>query len=194
MRNTHVQPQFSRPYSTLVTRRTVSDCEPHVPRAVSQPDLQARAVQPAPFIPSSRTQCARPTPAQSPHLSTCAPPIATHRHPPSPYRHPRAAPWPCSRNRRPPGETSCPSRPGGAKRGCPGSLGCPGKSIRASIARTCKPQVRQVLHYSSRSYRIPVYSGKRPADFGAGLRPNESDSRESLYGSLVELAESSVMA
>ena len=72
MRNTHVQPQFSRPYSTLVTRRTVSDCEPHVPRRARRlPDLQARAVQPVPLT-SSRTQCARPTPARSPHLSTCA--------------------------------------------------------------------------------------------------------------------------
>ena len=42
--------------------------------------------------------------------------------------------------------------------------------------------------------KLPVYLVKRPVAFGAGLRPNGSDSAQSMYGSLVELVESSVMA
>ena len=69
--------------------------------------------------------------------------------------------------------------------------------VRGSYSRTRLD--RRVSKYHIRvlgwqGSRLLVDSGKRPADFGAGLRPNESDSRESLYGSLVELAESSVMA
>ena len=40
---------------------------------------------------------------------------------------------------------------------------------------------------------VLVYLVKRPADFGAGLRPNENDSHKKLYDNLIQRDESFVM-
>ena len=55
----------------------------------------------------------------------------------------------------------------------------------------CEVSVLRITMYLG---TVPVYFVKRPVDFGSRLRANENDSDKTLYGSLDQREERSVMA
>ena len=138
MRNTHVQPQFSRPYSRSLLSCTVRWTS-GLSRAASAPSTILRSRTTSSELRrggqerASDGQAAEAGRSRWRALADFAVILANR---PTPHVDILVG-WGGRqrRNRHPPGETSCPSRPRGAKRGCPGSLGCPGKSI---IRRTCR--------------------------------------------------------